>query len=168
MNKILKQCIFSIVGFFILAVGIVDIINASCAAKLNILVWSRIVPGIILIIIGAIFIKFGKQAASEVYEDDKSISQIQIKSCEYIGTGLLYIIYFFRCLFTLLISQTTYILGALYNTPAEIRKTVMDTSIETLFLNIPITIVYVLCILLGIYLVVRGKKGFFDKQKDNI
>ncbi len=75
MNRILKQCIFNIVGFFILAVGIVDIINASCAAKLSILVWTRTVPGIILIIVGFIFIKFGKKIASEVQDDNQSIEQ---------------------------------------------------------------------------------------------
>ena len=168
MNRILKQCIFNIVGFFILAVGIVDIINASCAAKLSIFAWPRTVPGIILIIGGFIFVKFGKKIAMEVQDDNQNIGQTQIKSCECLGIGLLYIIYFFRCLFTLVISQTTYILEVLYKIPAEIRKKVMESHIHTVLLNIPITIVYVLCIILGIYLAVRGKKGLCEKQEDNI
>ncbi len=165
MNRILKQCIFSIVGFFILAVGIVDIINASIGAKLSILVWPRAVPGIILIVVGYLFIKYSKKVASEVHDENQRIEQIQIKSCEYLGIGLLYIMYFFRSLFILAISQTTSILEILYNTPVEIKKRVMESHIQSLFLNLPITIVYVLCILLGIYLVVRGKKGLYSNPE---
>ncbi len=177
MDRLLKQCIINIVGFFILAVGIVDIINASCGAKISSIVWTRAVPGIILIIIAYIFIKFAKKVKSEVQENDKSIQQTQIRSCESLGIGLLYIIYFFRCLFTLVISQTTYILEVLYKIPAEFKKEVMESHIHTVFLNIPIAIVYVLCIILGIYLAVRGKKGLSSdseviakeiRQEDNI
>ncbi|AEY64334.1 hypothetical protein [Clostridium sp. BNL1100] len=177
MDRKFKQCIFNIVGFFILAVGIVDIINASCGAKISSIVWTRAVPGIILLIIGFIFIKYGKKVANEVHDDNQSIEQTQIKSCEYLGIGLLYIIYFFRCLFILAISQTTYILEALHNTPVEFKKKVMETHIQVMLLNIPITIVYVLCIVLGIYLMVRGKKGLYSdhavlatekRQEDNI
>ncbi|EPR14443.1 hypothetical protein [Ruminiclostridium papyrosolvens] len=175
MDRKFKQCIFNIVGYFILAVGIVDFINASCGAKLSTIVWTRAVPGIILVMVGVIFIRFGKKVESETDGDVKSIQQKQLKSCENLGIGLLYIIYFFRCLFILAISQTTYILEAFYNTPVEFKKKVMASHIQTLFLNIPITIVYVLCIIWGIYLMVRGKKGLsldsevlveVDKGKD--
>ncbi len=161
MDRTLKQCIFSIVGFFILAVGIVDIINASIGAKLSILVWTRAVPGIILIVVGVIFIKFAKKAENALDGDVNGIQNTQIKSCEYLGIGLLYIMYFFRSLFILAISQTTSILQVLHNTPVELKKKVMETYIQTMYLNIPMTIVYLLCIVLGIYLVVRGKKGLW-------
>lgn len=163
MDGKMKQCILNIVGYFVLVIGGADFIIGSFrllypnikATAPAISIW--IIPSILLLITGSIFINLAKRLDHASQEDESNMPIIKIKIYEKLAVGILCIVYFARYLLMTTLSQIITLIQ-IYDMPSDARSQIMDTEMKVLLSNITIVTVYILGIGIGIYLVIRSKR----------